>query len=417
MGSSSHYINNHFLPNMRALFLPQTVLVPCRQSVRARASMRTGKAPAKVSAGISQLATTKRFNPLPPIASNPKSQSPPPRQDCLSSPEVPKRPELQSLPKMQSSPRKQKPIPPARERSVSPEFSDSDPEENYLNFSQFPIDQRSKKRGCSGSESSVSSSIGDDGSITPTIKKPPVATPRTKTPRSNTMRSNSETSLHTTTKQQRRDTSPCPPLPPRPSEDQEALSRPPLPPRPANMVRLTKHSSLEEDEKEMEPARPKNRPRKSEIKRARARAGKPRTPRANNAPSLTVVDEDGFDSMSVISSKSSKSNISSKSAPAYGMDKESKQKKRAKTAGNDLEANFLTPDLQPERPRRRSTDDSGYRESKKQSGAQVGEEELGELNPQVAGKLLKMIFSSEDPGLKAALREFISQDSSVAGSI
>ncbi len=376
----------------------------CRQSVRVRASLRaTAFKPATGRPGPSQFAT-KKFTPLPPIS--PESTPPPPptrSQDPFSSPEVPRRPfprEPQTLPKKTGNSKKQKPIPPSRERSVSPELSDSDPEENYLNytFQQFAVGPV-KKRICSGSESSV----GEECSA----PKPPVATPRKKSPRSQ--------SVSSIPRKPQAESPSNPPLPPRPNEELDTSPRPPLPPRPTNVPKIKKHKSLDDDDKEEkeEPARP-HRPRMSEIKRAKNRARAAKAPRNKNAPSLTVVDEDGFETMSTISSKSSKSSksyTSTKSAPAYRAGGRDVQKKRAGTACSNPDANFLTPGT-TERRRTRSTDDMTHR---KASPERAGEEE--QLNTEVAGKLLSYIMTSEDPGLKAALRELISQDSSVASSI
>ena len=361
--------------------------LPCRQSVRARASMKTGKRLAGGTAGVSKLAT-QQFTPLRP-ESEANTQSPPKSQDPSSGAEVPKRP----LPKeIRTKPSSRKPVPSTPERSVSPELSDSDPEENYLNYSfqQFAIDRSpSKKRNYSGSESSYNSSVSEEGSSAPLPAKPPIATPRKKPPRSN-----STSALESSSNP--------PPPPPRPQND-----RPALPPRP-NIPQIRKHNSIDDDEKE-EPERPRHRPRPSEIKRAKDRA-RGNKPRSKNAPSLTVVNEDGFETMSTISSKSAKSNksySSSKSAPLLG-DQPQLKKKRSKTSVHSSDGLLLAPS-HPERHRTRSTNDDAHKPSGTADGGSPLER--GEINTEALFK-----YISEDPRLKAALKEFITQDSAVAGS-
>ena len=313
-------------------------------------------------------------------------------EERVKSPENQK--EKKSRPKMK--------IPLIKEQSEeSPaEVSDSDPEENYLNYSfqQFNIDQMKKvTRGRRGS-GSESSSVSEDSSSTRTYStKRPVATPRKQ--RSVTTRE-SESSR--------------PPIPPKP-EDREGSPRPPLPPRPVDIPKMRKNKSMDDLPKQtlLQPSRPL-RPRMSEIKRAKDRARA-----AKNAPSLAVVDEDRLETMSNRTAKSAKSYTSSKSAPAFA-NKEATSgtsggKKRAGTLIDPPEASqFLTPH---QRPRRRSTPDGTAANKDLMSPPEVTSSSLpvedGVLNcPDVTSTLLKMIMSSNDPALKAALRDLISQDSS-----
>lgn len=70
--------------------------------------------------------------------------------------------------------------------------------------------------------------------------------------------------------------------------------------------------------------------------------------------------------------------------------------------------------------RRRSADDEAYYNQDPSSSSEVHLPRDGlntGLNTQVADTLLKYIISSEDPGLKAALRELITHDSKVIESI
>lgn len=316
-------------------------------------------------------------SPTPSLTTKQRKQRP---QEA-ESPEKPVRP-LGKEPKSKPKPS----VPIIVEHSEdSADISDSDPEENYLNFSfqQFNVDQVKKRvRKGSGSESSMTSSISEEGTSTHSVKRP-MATPRKQ------KSVKSESAIR-------------PPLPPRP-EDKEASPRPPLPPRPVDVPKIRKHKSLEE------PARP-NRPRKSEIKRAknRARAAK------NTAPSLMIVDEDGLETMSNATSKSSKSYTTSKSAPPLAI---ATPKRRTNTVSTESDT-FLSPHVQ-QRPRRKSTPDESHYDPSSLPNTTVGsldESMLGGsgLNSSaVAGTLLKMIMSSEDPGLKAALRELIAQDSDI----
>ncbi len=188
----------------------------------------------------------------------------------------------------------------------------------------------------------------------------------------------------------------------------------------------------------------------SEIKRAKDRAKV--DVRYKKTPSLSVLDEDGLETMSTTSGRSSKSTasyISSKSAPSYG--NHDKPKKRSMSSSTTIESGqqLLAPQP-PVRHRRRSENDPNYRspspdpvprrrasESNPNYGPPSpdphdrvlggGQEEDTEesggiqagrgLNSQVADTLLKYIISSEDSNLKAALRELLNQDSEVISSL
>lgn len=266
-------------------------------------------------------------------------------------------------------PRSPKHISP-KQQSTSPELSDSDPEENYTNFSFFEMQPKQRSR------STGSSSFSEDG------PRRPVATPRkSKSP-----------SL-------REPVSPIPPLPPKPDSTVETC--PPLPPRPINIPKISKQNSLPD-----EPARPM-RPRPSEIKRAkgRARAANPK----NKSPMLTIVDEHGFETMSTVSAKSSKSTASissSKSAPPGNT------KARTQTDASQ----YLVPDTEHSRNKRRSANNNQPQEEIASSapGSVGGDLMAGGLDTQVADKLLKYLISSDDPNVKAVLRDLV-KESAMAG--
>lgn len=363
--------------------------------------------------------TNKPLSILPPIpADRPYGQTPPsPKQRQQPPPPAGRRSSQEplsprqkkqegfSIPKVTVKPHSKDPlpsprlgkIPTSKHQSTSPELSDSDSEENYTNFS-FHTQAIAKRQAhrTTSSGSSRTSSVSEEGSHTP--PKRPVATPR----KNKSLKLNDRSPIRAHSLDEAKE---LPRLPQRP-DDRDTSPRPPLPPRPAGVPRFSKHMSLEE------PARPQ-RPRKSEIKRAkdRARAANPRN--KSTSPLLTVVDEDGCETMSCISSRSSKSTnsySSSKSAPIAISNVARMEKKRTNT---DVEtANLLIPD-NPHNRTRRSANDVLYNDSPPMapSSAPVG------INTQVADKLLKYIISSEDAGLKAALRDLIVQDSQVSESI
>ena len=314
---------------------------------------------------------------------------------------MPVRPIGRSVPK--------KTAPTIKEQSESPEISDSDPEENYQNYSnqQLNIDRSlRKKRKNSGSESSMASSLSEEGSIQSHSVKRPVATPR----------------RHKSAKETSR-----PPLPPKPREEKDTTPRPPLPPRPTDMPKIRKHKSLEEVQHHqqqtssnpnlLEPARPL-RPRMSEIKRAKDRA----RAASKNTPALMVVDEDNMSDISSRTTKTCVSYTSSKSAPPL-QGKDVQQKRRTHTVSAETETPQLMVPNSPQKQRRRSSNDEPYnRPSNAPVAPTVGslDETMlgGGLNSAaMANTLLKMIISSEDQGLKDKLRELITQDTDIASSL
>ena len=326
-----------------------------------------------------------------------------------------------------------------------PDLSDSDPDDNYCNY-RFALESGTAKKErrrskSSSTTSSRNSSIGEE------VGKRPVATPRKnksmsqssasdRSPPLRTVSLENIPSQHRTDEQQQQQQQ---------QGDREASGpRPPLPPRPHDIPKITKHQSIEE------PSRPKQRPRMSEIKRAkdRARAGNPVKGGKNGAPSLSVVNEDGSETMSVVSSKSSKSSnsyTSSKSAPAgvggAGGAEKAVGKRRTSTEDRSAAA-FLVPERPYHQQRRKSASDevpsqglvrpslpssssspsfapsslpTGTGEGLANAGLPGGA--AGGLNTQVADSLLKYIMSSDDPKLKAALRELIVQDTHVTESL
>lgn len=391
--------------------------------MRAHASMRNRPLAAGRGANKQQSSPLSILPPIPadrpyghtPPSPQQRQQQPPPApprqnsRESLSPRE--KRQDVFSLPKVTATPHSKDPLPRPRSgkaskhqsTSTSPEFSDSDPEENYTNYS-FQHFAQAKKRAhrTSSSESSRTSSVSEEGTNQASPKRP-VATPRkNKSPKLN---DRSPTRTHSM-----EDVMEPPRLPRRPDE-RETSPRPPLPPRPVGIPRISKHKSLEE------PVRPQ-RPRKSEIKRAkdRARAANPR----HNSPLLMVVDEDGCETMSTVSSRSSKSSSSSKSAPLTGNNAAGTEKRRTNT---DAETTtLLIPENPHNRGRRKSANDALYDTDppvgpSSAPGGLAGDLMAGGINTQVADTLLKYIISSEDAGLKAALRDLIVQDSHVTESI
>jgi hypothetical protein len=262
------------------------------------------------------------------------------------------------------------------QHSTSPEESDSDPEENYTNCAVIETVKRYGQRTYSTCSTMMSEESGP---------KRPVATPRKS--KSVSMR-----------------VSQSPQVPPKPN----------LPPRPTNVPKFSAQFSLPVGD---EPSRPL-RPRPSEIKRAkdRARAANPR----NKSPMLMVVDEHGLETMSTVSAKSaksnasSKSNISSKSAPLSGNAKVATRRSSEVT-------NFLIPESAHNRQRRRSANDEPYpqapREVASSAPGGLGGDLMaaGGVNKQVADTLLKYIMSSDDPNLKAALRDLVQDSGSAQG--
>lgn len=277
----------------------------------------------------------------------------------------------------------------------SPEIvSDSDPEENYLNFTfqQINIEKMKKKRRGSGSESSMASSLSEENTPVHAAKRP-VATPRRATYTSHNTK---------------------PPLPPKPEE-----IRPPLPPRPAEIPKIRKHKSMNEiADREAEPERPRQRPRKSEIKRAKNRARA-----AKNTPTLTVVDEDGLETMSNITSTTSgHSYKSTKSAPPGAGVRDPQKKRRSQTTHSDPDstpvstASTTGPLLAApkQRPRGRSVPQEPDEAPPTVTPMGSLDESLlgGGCSKSMTETLLKMIMSSDDPALKAALRDLITSGDS-----
>ena len=342
--------------------------------------------------------------------------------------------------------------------SFSPDdLSDSDLDQNYLNVTFQELAAMPKRRTAShsGSESSI---LSDDSSQRGSVTKRPIATPRTKTFTSVKAGHTVVSRVHSEELRSN------PPLPPKPFEP-KIPARPYLPEKKSN--------SLESVDN---PCRPKQRPRMSEIKRAKDRA------RSNNPatfPSLLIVDEDGLETMSMSSSRSgasTSSNTSSKSAPQYGTTvKAAAGKQKMKSVSSNKRGERRQHHLSPEQPRHRhksegqreqSHKSKGYepslqmreplrrtsegekeplsRTSKEQRESLLNDEENGKdpstprvpvkvrsrsdakvqqnvedgpLNPQMADKLLRFIIKSEDPSLKEALRDLIAQDSNVVNSI
>ena len=256
-----------------------------------------------------------------------------------------------------------------KEESISPEPTDSDPEENYLNFSfqKFALQATTEKlqpHRNHKNESSVSeegSSLGHG--------KPPVATPR----KGKSVKQ-AEKVPYISMK----------------SQSLEEF-QPPLPPKPG-VKTVTKKHSFEE------PTRPQ-RPRKSEIIRAKEKA----KAMSKKAPSVTIINEDSFETYS---DTTSESNMSTKSAPST----ERETKKRCHTTLSDEDKPKLLTPKQPQRIRRRSEGEERIKET-------MGDELASSLSTSVADTILKYIISSEDPGLKAALRNLITQDSECVSSL
>lgn len=79
---------------------------------------------------------------------------------------------------------------------------------------------------------------------------------------------------------------------------------------------------------------------------------------------------------------------------------------------------LVVPDHRQIQRRRSADDETHYNQDPSSSSVHLPSDGLNTgLNTQVADTLLKYIISSEDPGLKAALRELITHDSKVIDSI
>ena len=272
----------------------------------------------------------------------------------------------------------------------TPELSDSDPDDTYINCSferlsvQAPGSPHNKQNRRASKNSESESPAEDGGKL-----KPPIATPRKQKPVIPPKKSLENRSL---------------------SLDNTLSGRPPLPPRPNDPTKsqaipnIKKHKSVEEDT----PTRPDKRPRKSEIKKAKERARQMK----KSTPALSIVDED--ERMSVSSSRSTNSSnsyTSSKSAPSDARKNPAVKKRSETTLSDDPDrANLLTPE-RPRRIRRKSAGDTTD-QSAAASPCQ-GEKLLegGGINTQVAESLLRCILSSEDENLKDALRDLITKDS------
>lgn len=370
---------------------------PYRQSVRARASMRVRPIAAEKSPLSMQLSS-----PLAPIPPN-RPYNPP----------TPPKPTNREYPSTKLG---------TVDESVSPEHSDSDPDDHYLNisFQQATIAMKKRAASQSGSESST---VSEDGSLTGAGAKRPVATPRTKslvkkgghtvTTRSHsaessplplTTRSNTaENLLPLITRSNTEEDPPPPPLPPRPNET------PKIPLRKYNSVDILD-----------DPPRPKLRPRMSEIKRAKDRARAAKVA----CPALKIVNEDGLETMSMTSARSSQSTsskVSSKSTPNYGgeggMSPGGRKIKKRSLSTDQGVVGTKPQHLAPERPLRQRRKSEGEGERSPTTNEVKVPGEAGGLNTQIADTLLRFIITSEDPSLKAALRDLITQDSNVVSSI
>ena len=280
-------------------------------------------------------------------------------------------------------------------KSVSPDASDSDPDENYLNL-PFHNKQRSASQG------NVSFRSSEGGK-----SKRPVAVPRKKL---------SSASFSVSKSQPQNEENFRPPLPPKPPSEAPAIPR-------REKISLKKLYSLDSA---LDPQRPVQRPRNSEIRRAKDRARTDR-PRAKGTPELCIVDEDGLETASTYSGKSVASNISSKSAPSGSGQRggEKMKKKRSQSTQEDGTGTRKTKSTQlqvPERPPRPRHKSEGESDSDppplkpvKHSASVPNEKES--LNADVANTLLRFIITSEDQSLKNALRDLINQDSKVVTSL
>lgn len=297
-----------------------------------------------------------------------------------------------------------------KEEDITSE-SDSDMEENYLNFSFQHVSMKKNKKA--GRAYSESSSLGsEDGST-----KPPVATPRSKK------------SFHGDIP------------PPIPARVRNSPSGPPLPPKPESIPKITKTPSSDDIIKPVKVAKSKSqenkatlsepgrplRPRKSEIKRAKDRA----RARGRSSQSHTLDDDiDGIDTMSLVSGRSSSSSnsyTSSKSAPTSpGRRQKQQQQQQQRRQRSNTGNNLLVPEEPlPPQLRRKSAGEKPVAAEKTavvsaaataaaaataEKRATTAEKELLQnLNAQqVAGTFLKYVIESENPELLQALKSVIS---------
>ena len=300
-----------------------------------------------------------------------------------------------------------KPIPIVISKSVTVESSDSDPDDLYLNvpsFSQLPRSTCQKSASFSNSSSSSSG------------PRRPVAIPRKNLSQTSSFKSPSP-----------KEESFKPPLPPKPSD------LPPIPQR--QKIPLKKYKSVDSS---LNPQKPLSRPRNSEIRRAQDKARKrPQTTKVA-APALTVLDENGLETASISSRKSSNSvasKISSKSAPSGtnsgkpngGGGGEKVKKKRAQSTQSESntkvasKAKLQVPPPRPPRPRHKSEGEADLTPppipAKGSASLHDKSDSAEGLNQDVANTLLKYIIKSEDETLKNALRDLIKEDSDLVHSL
>jgi len=298
-------------------------------------------------------------------------------------------------------------IPIVVSKSIGTESSDSDTDDLYLNVPSFTQVGRPK---CQKSASFSNSSGSYSG------PRRPVALPRTNV---------SQSSSFIVSKSLPKKEIFKPPLPPKPN------NVPPIPQR--EKLPLKKYNSVGSS---IDPQRPISRPRNSEIRRAQDKARK-RPQTTNAAPALAVLDENGLETASMSSKKSSESvtsKISTKSAPGYtgsgkpngGSEVEKIKKKRAQSTQSDISGKVsvktkLQVPERPPRPRHKSEGEADLNPPPVPVKNPDSVHGMGDgteaLNKDVANTLLKFIIKSEDESLKNALRDLIKEDSGLVHSL